>query len=80
MGYAFAFFDTNTRQWQKEILKLPEIYPVTRDFSGLADSDRGRFVATLSATGKKIYILGNYYDETLEKYTGYPLLITAQFP
>lgn len=80
MGYAFAFFDTNTRQWQKEILKLPEIYPVTRDFSGLVDSDRRRFVATLSATGKKIYILGNYYDETLEKYTGYPLLITAQFP
>jgi len=78
MGYAFAFFDTNTKEWQKEILKLPEIYPVTRDIS--ADSDRGIYVGTISATGKKIYILGNHYDETLKKYTGYPLLITAQFP
>lgn len=80
MGYAFAFFDTNTKEWQKEILKLPEIYPVTRNFSGMTDSDRGLYVGTISATGKKIYILGNHYDETLKKYTGYPLLITAQFP
>lgn len=78
MGYAFTFFDTNTKEWQKEILKLPEIYPVTRNF--MADSDRGIYVGTISATGKKIYILGNHYDETLKKYTGYPLLITAQFP
>ena len=78
MGYAFAFFDTNTKEWQKEVLKLPEIFPVRRDFS--ADSDRGIYVGTISATGKKIYILGNNYDEELKKYTGYPLLITAQFP
>ncbi len=78
MGYAFAFFDTNTKEWQQDILKLPEIYPVTRNFS--EDSDRGIYVGTISAAGKKIYLLGYHYDETLKKYTGYPLLITAQLP
>lgn len=80
MGYAFAFFDTTTYEWKKEFLKIPEINPLFRNHDNMLNSDRSRFLATLSATGDKIYIIGMHYDEKEDWFTGYPRLITAQFP
>jgi hypothetical protein len=31
MGYAFAFFNTATDEWQRTILRLPELYPLFRN-------------------------------------------------
>jgi hypothetical protein len=80
LGYAFAFFNTATDEWQKKILQLPEIYPLVRNNPNMENSHRNRFVATLSAFGDKIYIIGRHYDEKENRFTGYPRLITAQFP
>ncbi len=80
MGYALAFFDTSTDEWQKKILQLPEIYPLVRNNPNMENSHRNLFVGTLSAYGDKIYIIGMHYDEKEDWFTGYPRLITAQFP
>lgn len=80
MGYAFAFFNTVTDEWQSTILKLSELYPLFRNAPDMENIHRNRFIGTLSASGDKIYIIGMHYDEIEERYTGYPRLITAQFP
>ncbi len=80
MGYAFAFFNTATDEWQRTILRLPELYPLFRNAPDMENIHRNRFIGTLSASGDKIYIIGMHYDEIEDRYTGYPRLITAQFP
>ena len=80
MGYAFAFFNTVTDEWQSTILKLSELYPLFRNAPDMENIHRNRFIGTLSASGDKIYIIGMHYDEIEDRYTGYPRLITAQFP